>query len=34
VNEEMAREMLRDAGLIPASGLSEAAEKASQVSLR
>ncbi|MGQ9587032.1 MAG: ADP-forming succinate--CoA ligase subunit beta [Thermoplasmata archaeon] len=34
LNEEKAREMLRDAGLIPASGLGEAAEKASQVSLR
>jgi succinyl-CoA synthetase beta subunit len=34
VNEEKGREMLKDAGLIPASGLSEAAEKASKESLR
>jgi len=34
VNEEEGREMLKDAGLVPASGLSEAAEKASQESLR
>jgi succinyl-CoA synthetase beta subunit len=34
VNEEEGREMLRNAGMIPASGLSEAAEKASQESLR
>ena len=34
VNEEKGRDMLRDAGVIPASGLSEAAEKASQESLR
>ena len=34
VNEEEGREMLKSAGLIPASGLSEAAEKASQESLR
>jgi succinyl-CoA synthetase beta subunit len=34
VNEEIAREMLRNAGMIPASGLSEAAEKASKESLR
>jgi len=34
VNEEHAREMLRDAGMIPASGLSEAAELAAEESLR
>jgi len=34
VNEEEGREMLKNAGMIPASGLSEAAEKASQESLR
>lgn len=34
VNEELGREMLGNAGMIPASGLSEAAEKASQESLR
>ena len=34
VNEEQAREMLKSAGMIPASGLSEAAEKASKESLR
>jgi len=34
VNEEEGREMLKSAGMIPASGLSEAAEKASQESLR
>jgi succinyl-CoA synthetase beta subunit len=34
VNEEVAREMLRNAGMIPISGLSEAAEKASKESLR
>lgn len=34
VNEELAREMLKEAGLIPASGLSEAAEKASAESMR
>jgi succinyl-CoA synthetase beta subunit len=34
VNEEIGREMLGNAGMIPASGLSEAAEKASQESLR
>lgn len=34
VNEEHAREMLRNAGMIPASALSEAAELASQESLR
>jgi succinyl-CoA synthetase beta subunit len=34
VNEERAREMLRDAGMIPASGLSEAAELAARESLR
>jgi succinyl-CoA synthetase beta subunit len=34
VNEELGREMLGKAGMIPASGLSEAAEKASQESLR
>ena len=34
VNEEKAREMLRDAGMIPASGLSEAAELAAMESLR
>jgi len=34
LNEEIARDMLRDAGLIPASGLSEAAEKASQEARR
>ncbi|MEM4233474.1 MAG: ADP-forming succinate--CoA ligase subunit beta [Thermoplasmata archaeon] len=34
VNEEQGREMLAGAGVIPASGLGEAAEKASQESLR
>jgi len=34
VNEEIAREMLKNAGMIPASGLSEAAELASKESLR
>lgn len=34
VNEEVARDMLRDEGMIPASGLSEAAEIASKESLR
>lgn len=34
VNEELARDMLKEAGLIPASGLSEAAEKASAESMR
>ncbi|HUV61725.1 MAG TPA: ADP-forming succinate--CoA ligase subunit beta [Thermoplasmata archaeon] len=34
VNEEDAREMLRNAGMIPASGLSEAAELAAKESLR
>jgi succinyl-CoA synthetase beta subunit len=34
VNEEHARDMLRDAGMIPASGLSEAAELAARESLR
>lgn len=34
VNEEQGRELLGNAGMIPASGLSEAAEKASQESLR
>lgn len=34
VNEEIARDMLKDAGMIPASGLSEAAELASKESLR
>ena len=34
VNEEQGREMLRNAGMIPASGLSEAAEKASKESMR
>jgi succinyl-CoA synthetase beta subunit len=34
VNEEQGREMLGNAGMIPASGLSEAAEKASKESLR
>ena len=34
VNEEKGREMLGAAGVIPASGLSEAAEKASKESLR
>ena len=34
VNEEHAREMLRNAGIIPATGLSEAAELASKESLR
>ncbi|HIH01105.1 TPA: ADP-forming succinate--CoA ligase subunit beta [Thermoplasmata archaeon] len=34
VNEEKARDMLRDAGMIPASGLSEAAELAAKESLR
>lgn len=34
VNEELGREMLSNAGMIPASGLSEAAEKASKESLR
>ncbi len=34
VNEEIARDMLRDEGMIPASGLSEAAELASKESLR
>jgi succinyl-CoA synthetase beta subunit len=34
VNEERAREMLRHAGMIPASGLSEAAELAAKESLR
>lgn len=34
VNEEQAREMLSDAGMIPASGLSEAAQRAAQESTR
>jgi succinyl-CoA synthetase beta subunit len=34
VNEELGRDMLKEAGMIPASGLSEAAEKASQESMR
>jgi succinyl-CoA synthetase beta subunit len=34
VNEEQGRELLANAGMIPASGLNEAAEKASQESLR
>jgi succinyl-CoA synthetase beta subunit len=34
VNEELARDMLKEAGMIPASGLSEAAEKASEESQR
>jgi succinyl-CoA synthetase beta subunit len=34
VNEEQGRELLGNAGMIPASGLSEAAEKASKESLR
>ena len=34
VNEDVARDMLKDAGMIPASGLSEAAELASKESLR
>ncbi len=34
VNEELGRELLSNAGMIPASGLSEAAEKASKESLR
>ena len=34
VNEEKARDMLRDAGMIPASGLSEAAELAARESQR
>jgi succinyl-CoA synthetase beta subunit len=34
VNEEIARDMLRNEGMIPASGLSEAAELASKESLR
>ncbi len=34
VNEERAQEMLKNAGLIPASGLSEAAEKASREAAR
>jgi succinyl-CoA synthetase beta subunit len=34
VNEEIARKMLKNAGMIPASGLSEAAERASKESLR
>ncbi len=34
VNEELGRSMLKDAGMIPASGLSEAAELASKESLR
>jgi succinyl-CoA synthetase beta subunit len=34
VNEERARDMLRNAGMIPASGLSEAAELAAMESLR
>ncbi len=34
VNEELGREMLSNAGMISASGLSEAAEKASKESLR
>jgi len=34
VNEDKGREMLASAGVIPASGLSEAAEKASQESMR
>ena len=34
VNEERGREMLSEAGIIPASGLSEAAEKASKESQR
>ena len=34
VNEEEGRDLLKNAGMIPASGLSEAAEKASKESLR
>ena len=34
VNEELGNEMLKNAGIIPARGLSEAAEKASKESLR
>lgn len=34
VNEEHARDMLRNAGMIPASGLSEAAQLAAQESMR
>ena len=34
VNEDIARNMLRDAGMIPASGLSEAAELAAKESLK
>lgn len=34
VNEEVARNMLRDAGMIPASGLSEAAELAARESMK
>ncbi len=34
VNEEIARDMLRNEGMLPASGLSEAAELASKESLR
>jgi succinyl-CoA synthetase beta subunit len=34
VNEELGRTMLKQAGMIPASGLSEAAEKAAKESLR
>jgi len=34
VNEQLGRDMLRDAGIIPASGLNEAAELASKESLR
>jgi succinyl-CoA synthetase beta subunit len=34
LNEEIARNMLRDAGMIPASGLSEAAELAAKESLK
>ena len=34
VNEDLARTMLKNAGMIPASGLSEAAELASKESLR
>ncbi len=34
LNEELGRDMLKEAGMIPASGLSEAAEKASKESLR
>jgi hypothetical protein len=34
VNEDIARGMLKGAGMIPASGLSEAAELASEESLK